>query len=177
MEPPGRPEAMTSRQSIRSVLFVCTGHICRSPTAEGVLRRRLAESGLDGVVRVDSCGTHDYHVGEPPDARSRRHAKARGYDLSALRARQLAAEDFERFDLLLVADESHLFHLHSLAAPQQRGKVRLLMDYAPYSGLREVPDPYYGGAEGFERVLDLIEAAVDGVMAAITQAAGAGRER
>lgn len=155
---------------VRSVLFVCTGNICRSPTAEGVMRRRLADAGLADVIRVDSCGTHDYHVGEPPDARSRRHAKARGYDLSALRARQVAAEDFEQFDLLLVADESHLFHLQAMAAPHLRGKVRLLMDFAPHAGLREVPDPYYGGAEGFERVLDLIESAVDGVMAHVLEA-------
>ncbi len=139
------------------------------------MRHRLAVAGLEDRVEVDSCGTHDYHVGEPPDPRSQRHAKARGYDLSKLRARQLAAEDLERFDLLLVADESHLLHLHAMAEPHQRDKVRLLMAYAPDSGFREVPDPYYGGAAGFERVLDLIEAAVDGVMASIQSSQGDGR--
>lgn len=131
------------------------------------MRHRLIMAGLDSSVRVDSCGTQDYHVGEPPDARSQRHAKARGYDLSGLRARQLVAEDFDRFDLLLVADESHLFHLRSMAKPAQRDKVKLLMTYAPQSGLREVPDPYYAAADGFEHVLDLIESAVDGVLASI----------
>jgi protein-tyrosine phosphatase len=138
------------------VLFVCTGNICRSPTAEGVLRR-LAEKE-DLKIHVESRGTHDYHVGEPPDERAQDHAKRRGYDLSAQRARQISRRDFEEFDLLLAMDRGHLRILQRLCPPQHAGKVRLFLEEA------EVPDPYYGGAEGFEQVLDLVEAACRGLL-------------
>ncbi len=133
------------------VLFVCTGNICRSPTAEAVLRKRAAE--LQMPVRVESCGTQDYHVGQPPDARSQEHARRRGYDLSAQRARQIAKGDFEAFDLILAMDSSHLRFLQRLCPVLYRPKLRLFL------GVRDVPDPYYGGPEGFEEVLDLLEPA------------------
>ena len=131
------------------VLFVCTGNICRSPTAEGVMRKMITGEGLE--VHVESAGTHDYHVGEAPDERSQRHAERRGYDLSAQRARQVSPEDFVRFDLILAMDRGHLRQLERLRPAGHRAKLRLLL------GDRDVPDPYYGGAEGFEEVLDLVE--------------------
>ena len=131
------------------VLFVCTGNICRSPTAEGVMRKMITGEGLE--VQVESAGTHDYHVGEAPDERSQRHAERRGYDLSAQRARQVSPEDFVRFDLILAMDRGHLRQLERLRPAGHRAKLRLLL------GDRDVPDPYYGGAEGFEEVLDLVE--------------------
>jgi protein-tyrosine phosphatase len=141
------------------VLFVCTGNICRSPTAEGVLRR-LAQ--IENVkVHVESRGTHDYHVGEPPDDRAQDHAKRRGYDLSAQRAKQLSRRDFEEFDLVLAMDRGHLRMLQRLCPPQHTKKLRLLIQET------EVPDPYYGGPEGFEKVLDLVEAACRGLLAEI----------
>ena len=133
------------------VLFVCTGNICRSPTAEGVLRVLSSKEGIS--IHVESAGTHDYHVGDPPDERSQRHALHRGYDLSAQRARQVAAEDFARFDLILAMDRGHLRLLQQRCPAQHRAKLRLFL------GDRDVPDPYYGGADGFEQVLDLVEGA------------------
>jgi protein-tyrosine phosphatase len=149
---------------VRGVLFVCTGNICRSPTADGVMRRLVREAGLAGKVRVDSAGTHDYHVGEPPDERAQEHARRRGYDLSGLRARQLAADDFESFELILAMDRGHLEILRRVAPPQHRHKLRLLMEFADGRN-EEVPDPYYGGPGGFERVLDMVEAAARGLLA------------
>jgi protein-tyrosine phosphatase len=146
----------------RRILFFCMGNICRSPTAEGVMRAKLAAAGLD--IEVDSAGTHGYHVGAPPDARSQRHARQRGYDLGALRARRLEARDFERFDLVLAMDADNLANAERLCPPAQRHRLKLLMDYAPQAGSREVPDPYHGGDAGFEDVLDLVEAACDGLV-------------
>jgi len=145
-----------------AVLFVCTGNICRSPTAEGVLRRLAHEAGL--ALEVDSAGTHDYHVGELPDERAVAHAQRRGYDLARLRARRIERGDFERFDLVLGMDRGHLRLLERLCPPGQRGKLGLLLDFAPALGERDVPDPYYGGPEDFERVLDLVEAATRGLI-------------
>jgi protein-tyrosine phosphatase len=136
-----------------AILMVCTGNICRSPTAEGVLRRRLAELGLAGRVLVDSAGIEAWHAGAPPDGRSQDHALARGYDLSAQRARQVRALDFDRFDLIYAMDGGHLRALRQLCPAPLQGKLALLL------GAAELPDPYYGGPEGFERVLDLVEAA------------------
>ena len=133
------------------VLFVCTGNICRSPTAEGVLRHLAQKHNVE--IHVESRGTHDYHVGEPPDDRAQRHAKQRGYDLSAQRARHLSQRDFEEFDLVLAMDRGHLRILQRLCPPAHAAKVRLFLADA------EVPDPYYGGPDGFEQVLDLVEAA------------------
>ena len=135
----------------RAILFVCTGNICRSPTAEGVLRKLAREAGIE--LRIESAGTGDWHVGQPPDQRAQHHARGRGYDLSAQRARQVRAEDFETFDLILAMDRSHLAALRRMCPPQHLAKVRL------FRANMDVPDPYYGGAEGFERVLDLVEEA------------------
>ncbi len=141
----------------RSVLFVCTGNICRSPTAEGVLKELARRRGLD--LRVESAGTGDWHAGEAPDERAQRHAKSRGYDLSAQRARQVRARDFEEFDLVVAMDRGHLLELRRHCPRQHQGKLRMLVDG------RDVPDPYYGGPEGFEQVLDLVEAACRDLLA------------
>ena len=153
----------------RRILFFCMGNICRSPTAEGVMRAKLAAAGID--VEVDSAGTHGYHVGAPPDGRSQEHARQRGYDLSPLRARQLLAEDFARFDLVLAMDDDNLAHAERLCPPGQRHRLKLLMDYAPHAGSPHVPDPYYGGAAGFDAVLDLVEAACDGLIESLRRPA------
>lgn len=147
------------------ILLVCMGNICRSPTAEGVLRARLAAAGLADRVEVDSAGTHDYHVGAPPDHRSQAHAARRGVDLSALRARQVCAGDFERFDLLLAMDHDNLELLEEACPdPHLRAKLGLLMRFGPQAGSEVVPDPYDGGPAGFDHVLDLVEAASDGLV-------------
>lgn len=143
------------------VLFVCTGNICRSPTAEGVLRAFVLRTGLGARITVDSCGTHDYHVGDPPDPRSCAHAMKRGYDITDLRARMLERDDFERFDLLMALDRGHERILRRQAPPATRDKVKLFMSYLPELGLTDVPDPYYDGPEAFERALDLIERACE----------------
>lgn len=148
------------------VLFVCMGNICRSPTAEGVFRAKLAQAGLQDRVKTDSAGTHNYHPGSPPDERSQRHALARGYDLSRLRARQVEPADFERFDLILAMDWDNLALLQADSPPALSGKLKLFMSFAdPALALGEVvPDPYHSSARGFEQVLDLIEAASDGLV-------------
>lgn len=151
------------------VLFVCLGNICRSPTAEAVFRSLSAREASDLPLRIDSAGTANYHVGDPPDRRSQRAGAARGYDLSSLRGRQVEAADFERFDLLLAMDRANHAALLALAPPTARHRVRLFLSYAPGLGLDEVPDPYYGGPEGFEQVLDLAEAASRGLLATIKQ--------
>jgi protein-tyrosine phosphatase len=133
--------------------MVCLGNICRSPTAEAVLRARLAEAGMDGEVEVDSAGTGSWHIGHPPDERSQRHALRRGYDLSGLRARRVVEDDFHRFDLILAMDQANLDDLRRLAPDgPYRAEVRLFTSV-------EVPDPYSGGESGFEHVLDLAERA------------------
>lgn len=154
------------------VLMVCMGNICRSPTAEGVLRGRLRAAGLDAWVEVDSAGTHAYHLGEPPDERSQAHAARRGYDLSAQRARAVEAADFERFDLLLAMDWDNLALLQADCPPQHARKLRRLMEFAPGAGSAVVPDPYYGGEAGFEHVLDLVEAACEGLVDHLSRTAG-----
>ena len=147
-----------------SVLVVCTGNICRSPTGEGVLRHLAEKRGLGEKVRVASAGTHDYHVGECPDPRTVKHAKRRGYDLSAQRAQQLSPDHFREFDYILAMDETHVRQLKRLSPPEHTAKVRLFMEFAGQGAPREVPDPYYGGAQGFERVLDLVEQASRGLL-------------
>jgi protein-tyrosine phosphatase len=144
------------------ILFVCTGNICRSPTAEGVLRHLAREAGVE--VHVESAGTGGWHVGQPPDERAQHHAKGRGNDLSAQRARQVRARDFEDFDLIVAMDRGHLGSLQQHCPPQYRGKLRLLVEG------RDVPDPYYGGSEGFERVLDMVEAGCRGLLHEIVKA-------
>jgi protein-tyrosine phosphatase len=149
------------------VLFVCMGNICRSPTAEGVLRRKLQAAGLAARVEVDSAGTHGSHAGEAPDPRAVKHAAARGYDLSRLRARRVGRDDFRRFDRVIAMDEDNLGALRAIAPDGAR--VGLLMEYARrFIGVREVPDPYFGAPAGFERVLDLVEDACDGLVERLT---------
>ena len=149
------------------VLFVCTGNICRSPTAEGVFRRMVEDTGLDGRISADSAGTEGFHIGESPDSRSAQAARARGYPIDDLRARQVRPRDFESFDLILAMDRGHLGQLRRLCPPELAGRVKLFLDYAPWAGTRDVPDPYYGGPGGFTRVLDLIEAGCRGVLEAL----------
>ncbi len=153
------------------VLFVCMGNICRSPTAEGVLRRLVAEHGattIDSLAidpsAIDSAGTHDYHVGEPPDRRAIAAAARRGIDLQSLRARCVEDHDFERFDLILAMDRENMSLLQGRAPREYRSRIRLVLDYAPNAYTREVPDPYYGGPKGFEEVLDLLELAAEGLL-------------
>ncbi|MEE1925840.1 low molecular weight protein-tyrosine-phosphatase [Pseudomonas sp. 148P] len=145
------------------VLFVCLGNICRSPTAEGVLRHQLAEAGLAEVIHVASAGTGDWHVGNPPDSRTRRAAQLRGYDLSAQRAQQVSVADFTRYDLILAMDESNLAHLKAMRPGHASAELDLFLRRYE-STMDEVPDPYYGGEQGFEQVLDLIEAACRGLV-------------
>jgi protein-tyrosine phosphatase len=147
------------------VLLVCMGNICRSPTAEGVLRACLQRAGLQARVEVDSAGTHGYHSGEPPDPRAIRHAAARGYDIAALRARAVSADDYAHFDLMLAMDEENLRWLRAHSPPAAAARIELLMAHATrYADRREVPDPYYGTAAGFEHVLDLVEDACAGLV-------------
>jgi protein-tyrosine phosphatase len=146
------------------VLFVCMGNICRSPTAEGVFRHLVRAEGYDRAIQIDSAGTHGYHIGQPPDPRASATALMRGIDLSDLRARRVAKEDFEIYDYVLAMDRDNYQDLLAFCPAQHRQKLRLFMDFAPDLGIREVPDPYYGGAGGFEQVLDMVEAAALGLL-------------
>ena len=154
-----------------SVLFCCMGNICRSPTAEGVFRRQVASAGLENRVRVDSAGTHA-HIGHAPDPRSQAAAAARGYELGNLRARQIAQQDFAAFDFILAMDESNLAQLRRAGPREHRGKPRLFMDYSARQAGSEVPDPYYGGPDGFEQVLDMAEDGCAGLLTAIKKKLG-----
>jgi protein-tyrosine phosphatase len=141
----------------RSILFVCTGNICRSPTAEGVLRHLAKKEGIE--LRIESAGLGDWHIGQPPDERALHHARIRGYDLSVQRARQVQPRDFEDFDMILAMDGGHLRALERMASREHRAKIRLFFEG------RDVPDPYYGGPDGFEHVLDLVEARCKSLLA------------
>jgi len=141
------------------------GNICRSPTAEGVFRRHARDAGLDERLRIDSAGTHDYHVGKAPDDRAQEAAQGRGYDLSQLRARQVSLADFSDFDYILAMDRENLAGLLRLCPPEHRHKVRLFLSFSERFTDREVPDPYYGGRQGFEQVLDMVEDAARGLIA------------
>jgi len=152
-----------------AVLMVCTGNICRSPTAHAVLQARLQAAGLSQQVRVDSAGTHGYHSGSPPDERSQRHAARRGYDLSALRARRVTTADFTRHDLILAMDRGHLELLRERCPPLLHDRLQLLTRWCSRHDVQDVPDPYYGGADGFEYVLDLVEDACDGLLRHLRQ--------
>lgn len=160
-----------------AVLFVCSGNICRSPTAQGVFRDLVARAGLDDVIRVESCGTHGLHAGEAPDPRAQDAARRRGYRIDDLRARELRRGDFQRFDYMVAMDRGHLQELKrrkpaGAAAPE----LALLLDYAPRdsvpAGVRDIPDPYYGGRRGFEDVMTLIDAGARGVMTALCRRHG-----
>ena len=142
-----------------AVLFVCLGNICRSPTAEGVFRAALKQVGMADRIVADSAGLGDWHVGSPPDRRAILAAQRRGYDLTKLRARQVELADFARFGWILAMDRAILRELEELRPGEFAGHLGLFLDFAPELGVHEVPDPYYGGQEGFERVLDLVEAA------------------
>lgn len=146
------------------ILFVCMGNICRSPTAHGVFRRLVEREGLEQLVMIDSAGTHAYHVGKPPDERAQQTARYRDIDLGDLRARQTTASDYEAFDYLLAMDEENYEILVSSCPAGMEHKLRLFMSFAPELGIQEVPDPYYGGEQGFEQVFDLIEAASAGLL-------------
>lgn len=146
------------------VLFCCLGNICRSPTAQGVFEHKVRERGLADRIQADSCGTSNWHVGESPDPRTQAEAARRGYDLSALRGRQIEPGDFERFDFILAMDHANLAELEALRPADHGGHLGLFLEFAPGLGEREVPDPYHGGSAGFTRVIELVEAASDGLL-------------
>jgi protein-tyrosine phosphatase len=146
------------------LLFVCLGNICRSPMAEGVFRRVVVENGVADRFEIDSAGMGDWHLGQAPDTRAQKAARDRGMDISAQRARQVKPSDFDRFDLLLAMDDANYDELLALAPKSKLHKVRLFLDFAPAAGTRNVPDPFYGEPEGFDRALDLIEQATRGLL-------------
>jgi protein-tyrosine phosphatase len=147
------------------ILFVCLGNICRSPTAEIVFRDIVEREAPELAVEIDSAGTAGYHVGEPPDRRTRQAALRRGYDMSALRARVVEPQDFRRFDLILAMDRANFDVLNRRAPEESRPRIKLFLEFAPDADTTEVPDPYYGGVNGFEEVLDLVEVAARGLVA------------
>lgn len=150
-----------------AALFCCTGNFCRSLTAEGVFMKKVADARLAGRIRVDSAGTHGYHIGEAPDRRTQEVARARGYDLSALRARRVERGDFERFDLVLAMDNDNRAFLARLCPPSAGHKLKLVMEYARRYAVPEVPDPYNGGSEDFDMVLEMLEDATESLLEAI----------
>jgi protein-tyrosine phosphatase len=154
------------------VLFVCMGNICRSPTAEGVFRHAVNQAGLADKIFIDSAGTHAYHVGNPPDSRAMAAATKRDIDLSHQRARQVEATDFEDFDYVLAMDHSNYSDLQHICPDQHEDSLSLFLDFANNSNEQEVPDPYYGGGQGFEHVLDLVEDATNGLLARIKDTHG-----
>lgn len=162
---------MTDQPELR-VLFVCMGNICRSPTAHAVFRSQVDAAGLAGRIGIDSAGTHGYHVGLPPDPRAVRVAAGRGYDLAGLRARRVESPDLGRFEYVVAMDRANLALLDRLAGGEASAHPRLLLDYVDYLRGREVPDPYYGGATGFERMLDLVEEGCAGLLAEIRRSRG-----
>lgn len=151
------------------VLFVCMGNICRSPTAEGVFKHLIRMHRLEAQFEVDSAGTHGYHVGEAPDPRTQRAAASRGYDLSSIRARKVAPQDLEYFDLVLAMDRHNIDSLVNICSPDHRKKIGLLMDYARSFDDDEVPDPYYGLGHGFDLVIDMVEDASRGLIAELIE--------
>ena len=151
------------------ILFVCMGNICRSPTAEAVFAKKLAERKLSHKVKVDSAGTHNYHPNSPPDERSQSHARRRGYDLSTIRARAVIQEDFEEFDLLLTMDWDNRALLEQRCPAPHQHKIRGLAEFLQTTQASDIPDPYYGGNQGFEQVLDLIEESSEGLLKLVAQ--------
>lgn len=149
---------------MKKVLFVCLGNICRSPTADGIFRKLVADAKLDHLITVDSAGTQGWHKGKTPDARTLAAARTRGYDLSVLRARQVQVEDFDEFDYVLAMDHSNLADLQALKPTWFAGHLGLFLAFGQQRDHHEVPDPYYGGSEGFELVLDLVEDAAQGLL-------------
>lgn len=155
--------------STTKILFVCLGNICRSPMAEGTFRHLVKEQGLEDRVEIDSAGTGAWHVGEPPDRRATAAARHRGIDLSGQKARKVRPDDFEHYDYILAMDQENHMNLLRMAPDEHRHKVELFLSYAPDQPEREVPDPYYGGDQGFEHALDLVEAASRGLLDEITR--------
>ena len=149
---------------IYAVLFVCMGNICRSPTAHGVFQKKLMSAGIAHLVKVDSAGTHNYHPGSPPDARSQVHAAKRGYDLSDQKARQITSDDFAAYDLILVMDWDNLALVQDECPPEHILKIRRLTEFCLTHDAAVVPDPYHGGTHGFDHVLDLVEDACEGLL-------------
>lgn len=169
-ETAGAAEERPTTAASYAVLFVCMGNICRSPTAEGAFREYLRRQGSELSVEIDSAGTHAYHVGEAPDRRAREAAARRGIDLSSLRARRVTVQDFARFDMILAMDDLNRAVLSELCPAELRDRIRLLLEFAPEAGRTDVPDPYYGGPNGFEFVLDLVEEASAGLLAHVRRA-------
>lgn len=159
-----------------AVLFVCMGNICRSPTAEAVFRAQVDAAGLTERVHIDSAGTHAYHIGSPPDQRSQETAAARGVSMDGQRARRVQAEDFDAFDYIVAMDGANLAILQDLEPEDARATLSLMLDHHPEAPFREVPDPYYGGASGFERVFDLVDAASAGLLAEVNARLAAARD-
>lgn len=149
---------------MKRILFVCTGNICRSPTADGIARHWANRLGMLGELEFDSAGTHSYHTGEAPDPRAQQAARGRGYDLSRLRARPVSNDDFARFDLVLAMDRGHLRWLERACPPEHRHKLAMFTAWSERFRDADVPDPYYGGGDGFEHVLDMVEDAVQGLL-------------
>ncbi len=149
---------------MKRILFVCTGNICRSPIADGITRHWITRLGMHGEIEVDSAGTHAYHDGEAPDPRAQRAAKRRGYEISRLRARMVVPQDFERFDLIVAMDRGHLVWLRRECPPEHHHKLVMFLSFAERFPDGDVPDPYYGDEDGFERVLDMCEDAVQGIL-------------
>ena len=158
---------MVDKHEAASVLFVCMGNICRSPTAEGVFRKVVRDADLESEIIIDSAGTHAYHVGQAPDERAQLAADRRGIRLRDIRARRVTIEDFDRFEYVLAMDEDNLLILQENAPEHHREKIRLFLEFSETAPVLEVPDPYYGGSSGFERVLDLVEEASHGLLQAL----------
>ncbi len=154
---------MSNKRKV-SVLFVCMGNICRSPTAEGVFRHVVKQHKMEDIITIDSAGTHAYHVGEPPDRRAQATAKTRGLDLSGQRARKVERVDFDRFDYVIAMDRSNYDDLKALKGDKQKAQLHLFMDFAGDWENSEVPDPYYGGSIGFEKVFDMVQSASEGLL-------------
>jgi protein-tyrosine phosphatase len=170
LDPRKRAQPRRGDEDLHGVLFVCSGNICRSPTAEAVFRVMAARAGIADRLRIDSAGTQRHHVGQPPDRRAVRAAKARGFDMPRLRARQVTPEDFLRFHWIFAMDRANLRALDELRPPAFAGSLGLYLDLVPDVAARDVPDPYYGGAAGFERLLDLVEPASEALVVKVAQA-------
>ncbi|AEG31234.1 low molecular weight protein-tyrosine-phosphatase [Thiomicrospira cyclica] len=162
---------MSQSQSV-GVLFICMGNICRSPTAHAVFRKLVEQAGLVNKIRIDSAGTHAYHIGNPPDPRSMETAASRNIAMADLRARKVAFSDFYEFDYLLVMDDHNYQLVIELGPREEHHRVSYLLDFAPEVGRKDVPDPYYGGPQGFEQVFDMVETACANLLSTIRQKQG-----
>ena len=166
------PQETPSHTPSTRILFVCTGNICRSPSAEAILRHKAERSGAAARLQIDSAGLGEWHLGHPPDPRASDAVQARGYPMGAQTARLVDPGDFERFDYVIAMDEGHYAQLSEMAPAAAKGRVRLFLEFAPHTGRKSVPDPYYGDTRGFDAMVDLIEAGTDGLLAEIAERAG-----